>query len=160
MLDLAHLTLRTDQTRVVTFQWDNEPSGLGDGQGDHHEYSHQHGDPKLLSGLARVDRFYISRLSRFLNRLREDAPGGERLLDSTAVLYGSGMSNGIAGGHSPENLPLILAGGKSLGLSHGRHLRYFGRSGPTSNLLLTFGRRTGADLSRFADSNGELRGLM
>ena len=38
------------------------------------------------------------------------------------VLYGSGMSYGHS--HGNANLPMILAGGRGLGLRHGRHVDF------------------------------------
>ena len=158
MLDLAALALETDQTRVVTFEWDSEPGGLGSGDKNHHEMSHHLGDQTMLRELAAIDRFYVSRLKRLLDRLarREaDAP----LLDSTMVLYGSGMSNGATGGHSPKNVPLLLAGGRDLGLAHNRHLRFPVDSRPMCDLLLSIGQFAGLEIDRFGDSRGTLTGL-
>ena len=38
------------------------------------------------------------------------------------VLYGSGMSYGHS--HGNANLPIVLAGGRALGLKHGQHIDY------------------------------------
>jgi hypothetical protein len=38
------------------------------------------------------------------------------------VLFGSGMSYGHS--HANSNLPILLAGGRGLGLKHGQHLDY------------------------------------
>ena len=38
------------------------------------------------------------------------------------VLFGSGMSYGHS--HSNSNLPILLAGGRGLGLKHGQHIDY------------------------------------
>ena len=48
--------------------------------------------------------------------------GGEPLLDRTMVLFGSGMSYGHS--HANSNLPILLAGGRGLGLKHGQHIDY------------------------------------
>ena len=44
------------------------------------------------------------------------------LLDTTQVLWGSGMSYGHS--HGNANLPTILAGGRKLGWKHGQHLDF------------------------------------
>ena len=44
------------------------------------------------------------------------------LLDTTQVLWGSGMAYGHS--HGNANLPLILAGGKALGYKHGQHVDF------------------------------------
>jgi hypothetical protein len=71
----------------------------------------------------------------------------------------SGMNNGKGGGHSPENLPLLLAGGKGLGLQHGQHLAFENGTAPMSNLLLTMLQGMGAEHDSFMDSTGTLNGL-
>ena len=38
------------------------------------------------------------------------------------VLFGSGMSYGHS--HCNANLPILLAGGRGLGLKHGQHIDY------------------------------------
>ncbi len=58
----------------------------------------------------------------FLDNLTGELDGGEPLLDRTMVLFGSGMSYGHS--HSNSNLPILLAGGRGLGLKHGQHIDY------------------------------------
>ena len=70
------------------------------------------------------------------------------------------MSNGKGGGHSPKNLPLILAGGRKLGLRHGQHLSFEIDSTPMSNLLLTMLQKMGVKQDKFHDSTGTLTGLV
>lgn len=159
MLELSYLAFQTDTTRVITFEWDTEPGGRGDGEGNHHEYSHHGGDQKKLAGLARIDRFYIARLTRFLDFLKQTKEADGSMLDRTIVLYGSGMNNGKGGGHSAKDLPLIVAGGSKLGLKHGQHLKHDVDSRPLSNVMLTVAQQMGAETDRFSDSTGTLTGL-
>lgn len=152
MLELSYLAFQTDSTRVITYQWSSEA-------GFHHSISHHGGDSGMLSQIAEVDRFYIGRLARFLGLLKSTREGEGTMLDSTMVLYGSGMNNGEGGGHSPKNLPLLLAGGGKLGLRHGQHLAFDVDSTPMSNLLLTVLQKMGVEQESFMDSTGTLRGL-
>ena len=87
-----------------------------------HELSHHGGDPKRMSRLTRCDTFLTQRFADFLDKLKVHDEQGESLLDRTMILFGSGMSYGH--NHGNANVPLILAGGKSLGLRHGAHLDY------------------------------------
>jgi hypothetical protein len=160
MLELSYLAFQTDTTRVITFEWDTEPGGAGDGGADnHHELSHHGGDEKKLAGLTRIDRFYVARLSRFLSFLKQTKEADGSMLDSTMVLYGSGMNNGEGGGHSGKDLPFILAGGSKLGLKHGQHLKHEVDSKPLSNVMLTVAQKMGVETDRFSDSTGTLTGL-
>lgn len=152
MLELSYLAFQTDSTRVITYQWSSEA-------GFHHDISHHGGDSDKLKQIAEVDRKYIARLTRFLGLLNSTREGDATMLDNTLVLYGSGMNNGKGGGHSPKNLPLLLAGGRKLGIRHGQHLRFEVDSTPMSNLLLTMLQAVGIEQDAFMDSTGTLTGL-
>ena len=126
MYDLIVLALRTDMTRVVSYMSGTEGNGLplpelGISQ-SRHELSHHSGDPEIMARLSRSDAFLAQQFAYFLDRLQEVKDGEDALLDRTMVLFGSGMSYGHS--HGNANLPTILAGGKALGLQHGKHIDY------------------------------------
>ncbi|MGL5096464.1 MAG: DUF1552 domain-containing protein, partial [Planctomycetia bacterium] len=160
MLELAYLSFATDATRVITFEWSREAGGYGGGGENHHELSHHDGSPEKLAKLAEIDRFHLSRLDRFLKMMRDTREGDGRMLDRTAVLFGSGMNSGSAtGDHSPKNLPLLVAGGRALGFKHGRHLAFDPeKHPPLSNVLLTLLQKMNIETDRFSDSTGTLAG--
>jgi hypothetical protein len=160
MLELCCLAFKTDTTRVITFEWAREASGFGQQGEDHHELSHHGGDAEKLSQLAAVDRFYLGKLARFLKQLKTTQEAEGNLLDNTMVLYGSGMNNGKGGGHSPKNLPLLLAGGHKLGLKHESHLKFEIDSTPLSNVLLTMLHSMGVARQAFMDSSGVIEKLL
>jgi hypothetical protein len=93
-------------------------------------------------------------LSYFLERLAAAPEGDGTMLDNTVVLYGSSNSNT----HNNNNYPLLLAGGKNMGLRHGRYLK-FGDEVPLSNLFVTLLDCVGARSEEFADSTGEIAEL-
>jgi len=160
MLELCYLAFITDSTRVISFEWSREAGGFGGGGENHHELSHHGGDADMLAKLAVIDRFHVSRLARFLDMLSATSEADGTMLDRTAVLYGSGMNSGKGGEHSPKNLPLLVAGGSGLGLTHGQHLAFAEESHPPlSNVLLTLAQATGCETDRFADATGTLTGL-
>jgi hypothetical protein len=126
MFDLIVLALRTDLTRVVTYMNGSEGNGLaipeiGITQA-RHSLSHHNGNPVVLERLAASDAFIMQQFAYFLDQLRAVADGGDTLLDRTMVLFGSGMSYGHS--HSNSNLPILLAGGRGLGLKHGQHIDF------------------------------------
>lgn len=184
MYDIIVLAFQTDLTRVVTFSTGNEGVGpavpeIGVRQ-DRHSLSHHNGNDRLMQDLTRSDEFNIQQFAYFLTRLSETRDADGPLLDSTIALYGSGMAFGHS--HGNANLPILVAGGRGLGLRHGRHIdfnasaaasgytynladagRHYGichnpvnRRAHLSNLLLTMAQRLGVRTDRFADSNGTL----
>lgn len=175
--DLMVMALRTDSTRVITCGIGGE--GNASGIPDigilqaRHGLSHHNGDPEQLRRLTQTDAFLIDQLGYFLDQLKEHQEDGVPLLDTTQVLWGSGMAYGHS--HGNANLPTILAGGKALGYRHGTHVDYnlpkIGRydvsnatehykicSRPVdgdarlSNLLLTMIQRAGVKADKFQDS--------
>lgn len=159
MLELSYLAFQTDSTRVITFEWAREAGAVSPIGEDHHALSHHGGDSEKLKKLAAIDRFFVGRLARFLGLLKATREPGGTMLDTTMVLYGSGMNSGAGGGHSPENLPVLLAGGGKLGLRHGRHLKVNPNTSPMSNLLLTMLQKMSVEANSFSDSRSTLTGL-
>ena len=162
MLQLTYLAFATDTTRVITFEWSREAGGFGGGGENHHELSHHDGSPDKLKKLAEIDRFHLSRLARLLKLLSATHEGESRMLDRTMVLFGSGMNSGTAtGDHSPKNVPLLVAGGKALGLKHGQHLAFNpDKHPPLSNVLLTVLQKAGLETDKFSDATSTLAGLV
>jgi hypothetical protein len=126
MFDLIVLALRTDMTRVVTYMNGSEGNGLAIPEigitQSRHSLSHHNGNPLVMDRLAKSDAFIIEQFAHFLDQLRDVKDGEDALLDRTMVLFGSGMSYGHS--HSNSNLPILLAGGRGLGLKHGQHIDY------------------------------------
>lgn len=164
MLDLLVLAFQTDSTRVATYQLANMHSGtsiatkfsklLGLGRPTH-GLAHDWDKPGGVEQFGRWDQWQTENLSYFLGKLDAVKEGDGTLLDNTLVYYGSSNSTT----HMNSNYPLVLAGGKSLGFKHGEY-HQFEDSLPLSNLYLTMLHRFGLEESSFADSTGELTGLV
>jgi hypothetical protein len=157
MFDLMALALQTDATRVMTFMYANAGSNrsyrnLEINQG-HHELSHHGNDRDKQAKISQINQFHAGLFARFLDRLAGHEVGGERLLDRTLVVYGSGISDGNA--HNHDDLPILLLGGKGLGIKSGQHLK-FRKETPLANLHLSVARLAGATLDQFGDSTGDL----
>ncbi len=176
MYDIIVLAFQTDMTRVVTFNTGNEGTGpsipeIGINR-DRHSLSHHNGDKDLLDQLTRSDEFNVRQFAYFLDRLAKAKDADGPLIDSTVALYGSGLSYGNS--HGTTSLPLVLAGGKSLGFKHGAHVDFnqqvkqfkgygdgirmyhspVNEKAHFSNLLMTVAQRVGVETNSFADSNG------
>jgi hypothetical protein len=178
--DLMVMALRTDSTRVISCMICSESNGgaipdIGISQ-TRHGLSHHNGDPEQLRRLTQTDTFLVEQLSYFLDELKaHKEANGQPLLDTTQVLWGSGMAYGHS--HGNANLPTLLAGGRALGYQHGQHLdfnlpklgqynvadanaHYRVCSRPVdgdarlSNLLLTMAQKMDVKTEKFADSLG------
>jgi len=125
--DLMVTALRTDSTRVITCMIGSEShSGgipdIGISQ-TRHGLSHHNGDPEQLRRLTQTDTFLVEQFSYFLDQLKSVSDeDGRPLLDTTQVLWGSGMAYGHS--HGNANLPTLLAGGRALGYKHGQHIDF------------------------------------
>lgn len=158
LADVLVLALKTDATRIATFALANEGSNashptLGVPEG-HHEISHHGGDADKRAKVAKVDRFHVECLAHLVGRLAEADERGARLLDSTHVLYGSGIGDGNR--HDHGDLPIVVLGG---GVTGGRCV-VAPKETPLANLHVTLARALGAEVERFSDSTGsvDLRG--
>ena len=178
MYDLIVLALRTDMTRVVSYMSGSEGNGLAIPEigitQSRHQLSHHNGDPEVLARLAKSDAFIMQQFAYFLDKLKAEMDGDTPLLDRTMVLFGSGMSYGHS--HSNSNLPILLAGGRGLGLNHGQHIDYNQPQGGNykldydewrslcgkpkdekarlSNLMLTMMQKMEVNAEKFVDSLG------
>jgi hypothetical protein len=105
LFDLVALALQTDSTRVATIEVPGsfDTAAMGIEEKGYHGYSHHGKDPALMAGMRKVEHYQMVHLARFLAKLEECG-----LLDTTQVLFGSGMSDGNSHNHDP--LPVVLAG--------------------------------------------------
>ena len=154
LFNLIPLMLQTDSTRVVSvmIQADHGVPNIPGVHGEHHPLSHHGQDPARIAQLKIIESGILSTFSDFLTQLRQRSVQGTRLLDDTAVLFGSNLGN--ANAHDPTNLPIILAGG---GYKHGRYIAHDeSHNTPLCNLFVTLLQRTGVETDSFATSNGAL----
>ncbi|PHS11337.1 MAG: hypothetical protein COA78_10040 [Blastopirellula sp.] len=153
-LDLMFLALQTDSTRVVSMAVENGNWGLDGVSDSYHTLSHHGQREDALSQIAIIENHLMTNFARFIDRLKTTKQSdGSSMLDSTQVLFGSGMGSGSR--HSNDNLPMILAGG---GWKHGQHIDGQ-RKQPLCNLYLSMLQRMGAEQDYFNRSNSTLTGL-
>ncbi|QDU55090.1 DUF1552 domain-containing protein [Aeoliella mucimassa] len=157
MFDLMVLALQTDMTRVLTYMMARE-DGMGFGENfpklalgikkGHHAISHDQADGHWEEW-GSYDRWLAEQFAYFLTRLNETHDARGPLIDSTMVLYGSACSTT----HNAVNYPLVLAGGKSMGMNHGHYLK-MAEETPMSNLFVSMLNTVGCPTASFADSTG------
>ena len=157
MYDMALLALQSDSTRIITLYLNPlEVTVKVPGVSDRtHTLTHHGNEPEKLAQLANVEEAGMKNLGRFLGNLAAVNEGGSSLLDDTAVLFGSNMSNGS--NHSNVNLPILLAGGR---FKHGQHLQFdLKNNTPLSNLFVTMLQHMSVERDAFSTSTGTLTGL-
>lgn len=156
MADLMCAAFRTDLTRIVTLMLGREGSvrtypeiGVPE---PHHPLTHHRNNPEWVDKVSQINTWHAEMFGRLLARLAAVEEDGERLLDRSLILYGSGLGDGNR--HTHEDLPVVLAG-RGGGVCSGRHLVY--RSGtPLNNLFLSLLDRIGVPTDSLGDSTGTL----
>ena len=160
MCDLMVLAFRTDVTRVITCMLGNGGSNrsyrfLGVPEG-HHGLSHHGKDPAKIAKIRKIDRWFTEQFVYLTQQLRDTKDGEASLLDSTLLLFGSGIRDGNF--HDHHDLPILLAGRGGGVAKPGRHIR-FRKGRPLNDLFLTMLDAAGAPTKRLGDSTGPLSGL-
>ena len=153
LYELIALALQTDSTRVATLEIGGSflPQNMGINK-SYHSMSHHGNDEDVIANLLTLETYQVDQFSKFLARISGMTSDHGSLLDTTAVLFGSGMGNGSA--HTNTDLPIILAGG---GYETGefKKLEPKGvRKTPLSNLFVDIARRSGIETDSFGTSTG------
>jgi hypothetical protein len=161
MFDIMALAFQTDATRVSTFILGHDGSNrpypqIGIPEG-HHDLSHHRNDQAKIDKLAMINRYHVTLFSYFLNKLDSVKEGDGTLLDNCMVVYGGGLSNGNE--HTPENLPVVVAGGGGGAFSSGRHFAFDSLT-PMTNLYISMLDSMGVPTEKIGDSTGKLDAII
>lgn len=129
MYELIYLAFLSDSTRVATFQLGRE-NGEGPhdllskavGLGGAHGLTHAVKQPDGWKNLGTYNRYQAEEFGRFVQKLKDtpEPTGNGNMLDNTFAMHGSASSSF----HLSRNYPIISAGGKNLGFSNGRYLKF------------------------------------
>jgi hypothetical protein len=162
MLDMIALAFQTDTTRIATFMFGNAVSNQNfsfvEGvNGAHHSISHHMNDADKLRQYQLINRWHVEQYGYLLRKLQAMKEGERSVLDNSMILLGAGLRDGNK--HDPHNLPLVLAGRAGGRIAAGRHLTY-DQDTPLANLWLSILTAFGTPVERFADSTGQLRGVL
>jgi hypothetical protein len=165
MYDMMYLAYQTNMTRVIAFMLGHEGTNrnyteLGANDG-HHSMSHHKGDPTAIEQLKKVDRYQSELLAYFFGKMQATKEiDGTSLLDNSAFVVGSGLSDG--NNHVHNDVPVAVVGGAQGKIRGGRHLRYAGE--PLSNLHMTMMDMFDVPVDEYyenetADATGTLPGI-
>jgi Protein of unknown function (DUF1552) len=157
MFDLQVLAFSSDTTRVFSFKMGRDGSGrVYPGSGvdrGFHDASHHGSSEERIVQFGEINKYHVSLLPYFLDKLQSTMDGETNLLDKTLVLYGSPMAVGNT--HNHRNCPLMLLGRGGGVVEPGIHVKA-PKDTPMANVMLTLLHRLGLDdLQSFGDSSGE-----
>jgi Protein of unknown function (DUF1552) len=156
MFDFQVLAFESDMTRVFSFKTGRDASSRaypesGTNKGFHPASHHGGREPNILD-FNLINKYHVSLLPYFLDRLKNTRDGDSNLLEKTAIIYGSPM--GDPNLHNHRRCPLVLLG-HGAGLEGNLHLKAPDGT-PMANALLGLLHRLGLDdLKSFGDSTGE-----
>jgi hypothetical protein len=157
MFDLQVLAFMTDTTRVSAFKMSRDVSGRvwpeSGVKTPFHPCSHHGETPTKVAEFAKLNRYHVSLIPYFLEKLKNTPDGEGNLLDHSMVLYGSPMGDGNV--HNHKRVPLFLAGHANGKLKGNMHVR-MPDSTPMANVLLTMLHKLNVDVQSFGDSKGEV----
>jgi hypothetical protein len=184
MYELIYLAFLSDSTRVATFQLGRENGegphdllSLAVGLGGAHGLTHAVKNPDGWKNLGTYNRYQVEEFGRFVQRLKDtpEPTGNGNMLENTFAMHGSASSSF----HLSRNYPIISAGGRNLGFTNGRYLK-FGKGNednqagagivtdagwnskmeveelPLAKLFVTILQRLGVETDSFAGETGSL----
>ncbi len=160
MFDLMALAYQGDVTRVFSFMMAREVSQRSHGfvgvPEPHHSVSHHQDRAENLAKLVKIQTYYVSALAKFLDRLKNTPDGDGSLLDHSAILFGSCISNSNTHNHNP--LPVLTAGTLGGKIKAGQHHK-FAEATPMANLLVSMLHAADIPQDVVGDSTGPLAGV-
>jgi hypothetical protein len=158
MFDFQVLAFQSDMTRVFSFKTGRDASTRqypesGTDKG-FHPASHHGGREAAILDFNKINRYHVSMLPYFLDKLKNTMDGDKDLLEQTVVMYGSPMADGNV--HNHRRCPLILLGHGNGQLAGNLHVKAPDGT-PMANAMLTLLHNFGcSDMGSFGDSTDEM----
>jgi hypothetical protein len=168
--DLTTLAFRGDVTRVMTLLGGRDLTSRaftypkselfpeGGVSPSWHGASH-HGDTADgIKRFADLNRYHVSTMAQFAEKLKATPDGDGTLLDHSLILYGTNMGN--SNQHQHYDVAHLLVGGANGQLKGNRHLAYERKTVTTGNLLVSLLDMYGVHQEKHGDSTGHLDRLV
>jgi hypothetical protein len=157
MFDLQALAFMTDSTRCSAFKMSRDvsqrvfpESGV---KTPFHTASHHGETPARIADFAKVNKYHVSLVPYFLEKLKKAQDGDGNLLDHSLILYGSPMGDSNA--HNHKHVPIFLVGRANGAVKGNLHVRCKENT-PMANVLLTVMNKVGMGAESIGDSTGEI----
>jgi uncharacterized protein DUF1552 len=154
MFDLQALAFAADITRVFSFKMGRDGSSRiypdSGSTKPFHPASHHGGTEKNVREFALINKYHVSMLPYFLDKLKSIQEADATMLDKTLIMYGSPM--GDSNLHNHRRCPLILLGKANGQLAGNLHLKAPDGT-PMANTMLSVMHALGMnDVKNFGDS--------
>jgi len=158
MYDLQAIAFAADITRVFSFKLGRDGSARvypdSGAPLPFHPASHHGENEQRIGQFAQINKYHVSLVPYFLEKLKNIQEGDANLLEKTLVIYGSPMGNSNT--HNHKRCPLFLAGHANGLLRGNMHVKAADGT-PMANAMLTLLHGLGLDdLRSFGDSTGTL----
>jgi hypothetical protein len=155
MFDLQAVAFASDITRVFAFKLSRDVSNrvypeTGVTTGFHIASHHGEREERILD-FAKINKYHVSLLPYFLEKLKATREGDTNLLDSSLLIYGSPMGNPNV--HNHKRCPLLLLGHGGGQIPGNVHVKAADGT-PMANVMLAGLRALGVDIDGFGDSTG------
>ncbi len=158
MFDFQVLAFQSDMTRVFSFKTGRDASSRaypesGTDKG-FHPASHHGGREQNILDFNLINKYHVSMLPYFLDRLKNSTEGDSDLLEKTVIIYGSPMADGNV--HNHRRCPLLVLGHGNGKIAGNLHVKAPDGT-PMANAMLAVMHTIGMDnMNGFGDSTGAL----
>ncbi|MBL0939555.1 MAG: DUF1552 domain-containing protein [Gemmatimonadaceae bacterium] len=158
MFDIQALAFAADITRVFSFKMGRDGSSRTYPESGtdkpFHPASHHGGTERGVKDFQMINKYHVSMLPYFLDKLKSIQEGESNMLDKTMIIYGSPM--GDSNLHNHRRCPLIVMGKAENRLAGNLHIKAADGT-PMANAMLSMMHTLGMEnMTSFGDSNGVL----
>jgi hypothetical protein len=158
MFDIQALAFAADITRVFSFKMGRDGSSRTYPESGtdkpFHPASHHGGTERGVKDFNMINKYHVSMLPYFLDKLKGIQESDGNMLDKTMIIYGSPM--GDSNLHNHRRCPLILLGKAEGQLAGNLHIKAPDGT-PMANAMLSMMHTLGLnDQTKFGDATGAL----
>lgn len=157
MMDLQVAAFASEATRVSTLKLGRDVSlrvfKESGNETPFHTASH-HGETNSgIESYAKINRYHVSLVAYYLDKLKNTPDGDGNLLDHSLVLYGSAMGDSHV--HAHKMVPAVLIGRGNGNVKGNLHIKAADGT-PQANLLLTIMQKLNVNVTEVGDSIGTM----